>query len=99
MLIVSQNKKLVVPLENVEGLHIEEKYDSRKEGFSIVHEGLRMTSVLGTYITEERAKEVLQEITKAYVVTELLKSPQFHFDRAVNGTAFQGSLDYQMPEE
>lgn len=99
MIIVSQNKKLAVPLENTEGLHIEEKYESRKEGFSIVHEGLGMTSVLGTFITEERAKEVLQEILIAYGSIEMLKIPNIQIHEFIPSEKLIQCLVYQMPEE
>ena len=60
MIIVSQDRKVVINFNTLELLVIKEKYDFRTEGFSIVCNQARMTSVLATYKTEERAKEVLK---------------------------------------
>lgn len=71
MIIVSQDKNIVVNFDNVANINIEKCYnESTKEDDStfdilvfIVSSGLVR---IGQYKIEERAKEVLQEIIKVY---------------------------------
>lgn len=53
-------------------------------------------SVLGEYKTEERAKEVLQEIVKTYVLTEQYKVED---ERTRTKLMMEGILLYEMPED
>ena len=71
MIIVSQDKNIVVNFDNVANINIEKCYNEsiREEDFTfdilvfIVSSGLVR---IGKYKTQERAKEVLQEIIKVY---------------------------------
>lgn len=64
MIIVSQDKTKIVNFDNI--AHIFISKDSEKH-FLIEYGKMTGTSeLLGVYSTEERAKEVLQEITKTY---------------------------------
>lgn len=74
MIIVSQDKTKIINFENLIEIYItqdemylyqddEEKYYLRREAVGGIYENL------GKYDTEERAKEVLQEIIKAYKET------------------------------
>lgn len=53
-------------------------------------------SVLGEYSTEERAKEVLQEIVKTYVLTEQYKAED---ERTRTKLMMEGILLYEMPKD
>ena len=63
MLIVSQNRKEVVNFNEVVNIWI--AYDETKNKYSLDATGCT-GSTLGYYETEERAKEVLQEIIEKY---------------------------------
>ena len=70
MIIISQAKETILNFKNVQEIRIEE-YGTHVKGkkiykiFSGNFEGY--ATLLGTYETKERAKEVLQEIVEAYV--------------------------------
>lgn len=59
MIIVSQDRDLIINFNQVEEIYVADKYIS-------VNFGLSNNEVLATYKTEERAKEVLQEIIESY---------------------------------
>lgn len=68
MIIVSQDRDKIVNFDNVEAVYIQ---DDEKENFikCIATDGLDVD--LGKYNTEERAKEVLQEIVRYYAVANI----------------------------
>ena len=59
MIIVSQDKTEIINFNQIEEIYVSDKYIS-------VNFGLSNNEVLATYSTEERAKEVLQEIIERY---------------------------------
>lgn len=67
MIIVSQDKKQILNFNNIQNIRIE-PYGTHEKGKKIykIFAGNfeDYTTKLGTYDTEERAKEVLQEITE-----------------------------------
>ena len=71
MIILSQDENILINFDNVANINIEKYYNGslKEEEFTydilvyIVSSGLIR---IGKYDTEERAKEVLQEIIKAY---------------------------------
>lgn len=68
MVIVSQDKKVITNFDNTLGIQIEENIinaDGEKDyGIETITE--KRTCGIGIYATEERAKEVLQEIVELY---------------------------------
>ena len=88
MIIVSQDKKTIVNFENIQNIKIE-PYGTHIKGkkiykiFSGNFEGYE--AELGTYETEERAKEVLAEITE--------------FWKGGAMTDCRGFICYEMPED
>ena len=71
MIIVSQDKQKIINLENLIEIYItqDEMYPSQDDidGYYLRSEAVGgMYENLGKYDTEERAKEVLQEIIKSY---------------------------------
>jgi hypothetical protein len=99
MIIVSQDKTKIVNFENIQNIKIE-SYGTHIKGkktykiFSGNFEGYE--TELGTYETEERAKEVLQEIVKTYVLTEQYKVED---ERTRIKLMMEGILLYEMPED
>ena len=65
MIIVSQDKELIVNYENIEVLGIGNPLENNNAKFGIIANVISDNQyILGEYKTEERAKEVLQEIIK-----------------------------------
>lgn len=62
MIIISQDKTEIVNFNNIESIWI----CSDEEGIFTIEATADTNTSLGEYQTEERAKEVLQEIIKAY---------------------------------
>ena len=67
MIIVSQDKDNIVNFDNIVSIGINDFDINREITFQrITAETIGTTTVLGDYKTEERAKEVLQEIINKY---------------------------------
>lgn len=91
MLIVSQNKEEIINIDNCINISIVKQYGEDEEidivkYVNIVCKSSYSGCFLGYYKTEERAKEVLQEIVDTY---------KFNRCYAVG----QKQAVYQMPEE
>lgn len=80
MIIVSQDRKKIFNFDNISIIHI---MDNNK----IWVDTEKTCNNLGTYKTEERAKEVLQEMLKVYKK----QTNKYHFTEVNN--------IYEMPEE
>lgn len=63
MIIVSQNKDKIVNFDNITFLDIDKSNGMYIVKCNVINEN---RIYLGEYVTEERAKEVLQEIIKSY---------------------------------
>lgn len=87
MIIVSQRKDELVNFDRIESIWIE----ADEEGRFTIEATADTNSTLGTYSTEERAKEVLQEIVSKYKVT--LYNPK------TNETVVNVPKVYEMPTE
>ena len=89
MLIRSQNKKEIFVLENISRIEAGKVYGKEDAGWSIE---INHSIGIGTYETEDRALEVLDEICNAY-----------QYAKVGEATGLYGSSEpqyvYQMPEE
>lgn len=96
MIIVSQDKDNIVNFDNVVSVGIIDFDINDKNCWQrITAETLGTAVVLGDYKTEERAKEVLKEITRMYQETRIVYRGQVNYN-PVN------SIDrpiYEMPKE
>ncbi len=94
MIIVSQDKCTIVNFSNIQNIRIE-PYGTHIKGKKIYKiftgnfEGY--TTELGKYETEERAKEVLQEITRQY------ENSMWKLGKTI--LSFQDEFVYRMPED
>lgn len=91
MLIVSQTRKKAVNLDNI--AHIFIINNSVEYGRMSGHEA----NPLGEYETEERAKEVLQEIIDMYKSTESFKASANRVSDSVGALAIKKGFVYYMP--
>lgn len=66
MIIVSQDRAVIVNFNNVENVWINNPLENTEGKFEIITESYSNNRLMGEYDTEERAKEVLKEIMKEY---------------------------------
>ena len=89
MLILSQDKELIVNINNKEDIFLKEDYyEGHFNGVKIMA-GNKIYSTLGLYATKERAKEVLQEIIEKY------KEENYAMIESMG----KAQLLYEMPEK
>ena len=87
MILVSQDKEEIVNFDKVESIWI----CSDEEGRFTIEATAHTNDTLGTYDTEERAKEVLQEIVSKYKTTL--------YNSKTNETVVNVPKVYEMPKE
>ena len=100
MIIVSQDRNIIINFNNVANVNIEKCYNEslNKEDFSydilvyIVSSGLTR---IAKYQTKERAKEVLQEIIKAYIENKKTQETTSIFGFSI----IPSNTYYEMPKE
>ena len=96
MIIVSQNKGAIINFEKVNIININ-KLDERQIGaWFNCNEEENNNVLLGEYATEERAKEVLEEITRAFTITEVQNASYEYADIAIKMRQY---ARYEMPKE
>ena len=91
MIIVSQDKVANINYNNIEAIYMLKKDDKIE-----INVRGNYDYTIGKYKTEERAKEVLQEIVKTYVLTEQYKAED---ERTRIKLMMEGVLLYEMPKE
>ena len=91
MIIVSQDKVANINYNNIEAIYMLKKDDKIE-----INVRGNYDYTIGKYKTEERAKEVLQEIIKTYVLTEQYKVED---ERTRIKLMMEGVLLYEMPKE
>jgi hypothetical protein len=96
MIIVSQDKKAIHNFDNVLSIQVEEI----NGGYElIVYDAINDGTGIGTYKTEERAKDILQEIVKEYKATEAFKVCANIISDKVGAIAIEEGFAYEMPLE
>lgn len=94
MIIVSQNKNKIVNLSNLTQIYITQ--DEEETAYYIRFETVdSLYDELGKYDTEERAKEVLQEIIKAYIENKKTQETTSIFGFSI----IPSNTYYEMPKE
>ena len=90
MIIVSQDKEKIVNFDNLTQVYITQ--DEEETAYFIRYETVdSLYDDLGKYETEERAKEVLQEITRQY------ENSMWKLGKTI--ISFQDEFVYRMPED
>ena len=96
MIIVKQDKKGIVNFNNVTDIYIDKEDDGdRHFVFYIPVSNIDGLDILGIYETEERAKEVLQEIIKAYIENKKTQETTSIFGFSI----IPSNTYYKMPKE
>ena len=70
MIIVEQDEKTIINFDEVTKILITSPIGTNDGEFKITAENILTAEILGYYKTEERAKEVLEDIMEFYVITE-----------------------------
>ena len=73
MLIVSQDKDGIINFENITAIRLIVNLEDNKRNMIAIDTVNAERYTVAKYVTEKRAKEVLQEIVKTYVLTEQYK--------------------------
>lgn len=86
MIIISQDKTIIINFNNAEAIEIGNVEENQGKGIIYVRLKSDYFYEIGEYRTEERAKEVLQEIIEVY----RHQTNKYHFSEVSN--------IYEMPE-
>lgn len=92
MIIVSQDKKQIINFETINFIDIMPMDDGR---FELDANFAHCVTELGYYATEERTKEVLEEIIKAYIESKKAQETTSMFGFSV----IPSNTYYEMPKE
>jgi len=96
MLIVSQDKDGIINFENITAIRLIVNLEDNKRNMIAIDTVNAERYTVAKYVTEKRAKEVLQEIVKTYVLTEQYKVED---ERTRIKLMMEGILLYEMPKE
>lgn len=94
MIIVSQDKRSIVIIDNVTSIWIEDPEENDSEKFSI-EVSAEINECLGYYETEEKAKEILQEIVRKYK----LGTNKIKIKTSRGADIVERNIIYEMPKE
>lgn len=96
MIIISQDEKAIHNFDNIISIQVEEGNGNYK---IIVYDEINDNTSLGSYKTEERAKEVLGNVIICYANIELIKIPKMEIQKKITSTELLRNICYKMPEE
>ena len=96
MIIISQDEKAIHNFDNIISIQVEEGNGNYK---IIVYDEINDNTSLGSYKTEERAKDVLQEIIISYANMEMIKIPKMEIQQKITSTELLRNICYKMPEK
>jgi hypothetical protein len=85
MIIVSQDKRMIINFDNIVGIVIRKNTDENIYQIQCKSENEKNKRILGKYEIEERAKEVLQEIILTYTGGAMVE--------------YNGYISFEMPKE
>lgn len=85
MIIVSQDRRMIINFDNIVGIVIRKNTDENLYQVQCKSENEKNKRILGKYKTEERAKEVLQEIILTYTGEAMVE--------------YNGYISFEMPKE
>lgn len=96
MIIISQNKTIILNFDNVNVIAID-KDETKRQIFAKCNN--TDIVILGEYATKERTEEVFQEIMLSYTTMELINTRQLQFKETIMGKDLTPCICYEMPEE
>lgn len=100
MLIVSQNEDVMVNSDNIESINIVADLDGTgKVPYKLYYETSTKREELGTYKTEERAKEVFEEIIECYLGVSLIENIEVELTFEQSNAVRNRPKCYYMPKK
>lgn len=100
MIIISQDRTMSFNYENIETIGVGNPLENNDGKFVILVETVSDNQYpIAEYETEERAKEVLEEITFAYANMEMLKIPKIDIHQIITASEMVRNICYKMPKE
>lgn len=101
MIILGQDKDLIVNFDNVSSIEVNDVWDNKPGQILKANDVLGRRHTLGYYKNEERAKEVLREIANEYSkYLELRGGPAvFQGEIDIQPNIFNIPKVYEMPED
>ena len=95
MIIVEQDEKTIINFDDVTKISINSPIGTNNGEFKITAENILTAEILGYYKTEERAKEVLQEIIQTY---QIVMTKNNRYGKELDKIE-QFNTVYEMPKE
>lgn len=97
MIVINQDKTVMLNYENIEAIGVAQK---TKDKFKIIAATVTNNEIeIAEYKTEERAKEVLEEISLAFANMEMIKIPKINIHQTISAAEMVRNICYKMPEE
>lgn len=98
MIIVEQEKTYLVNFNNVSQITL--AVNEEENEYAVIAQTIdKEEIVLGVYGTEERVKEVLQEIQDSYSAFKILPFMNLSILNGYEGRDLKNLISYQMPKE
>lgn len=98
MIIVDQKRTWLVNFSNI--IHIDLGVNKEKKEYAIIAKtNTGDEIIIGEYATEERTKEVLQEIVICYANIEMLGIPNVKINENITTYDLKRNIAYEMPKE
>lgn len=98
MIIVSQDKVQIINMDNTTRIFIQ-KLENEEYGIGAdTNSAESHVWDLGYYKTEERAKEVLQQIAISYANIKMINIPNIKNGQWLTATELKRNIAYEMPE-
>lgn len=100
MLIVNQDRTMNFNYDNIETIGIGNPLENDDGKFLILIETVSDNQyTIAKYDTEERAKEILEEISFAYANMEMIKIPKIDIHQVIPAIEMVRNICYKMPEK
>ena len=99
MIIVSQDKRMVINFDNIVGIVIRKNTQENIFQVQCKAENEKNARILGKDATEERAKDVLQEIETSYSLIKILPFLDISVLNGIKGKDLAEFTAYKMPKE
>ena len=93
MIIVNRKRDIIINFSNVLSIYIQDK------NVQALISGIEEALILGKYDTEERAKEVLEEIAIAYANITTMSMPKISIHEFIPAQEIFRNIAYHMPEK
>ena len=100
MIIINQDRTMNFNYDNIETIGIGNPLENDDGKFLILIETVSDNQyTIAKYDTEERAKEILEEISFVYANMEMIKIPKIDIHQVIPAAELLRNICYKMPEK